>query len=204
MARYMEGGLNPNVIYGQIQPGQQTQVAQYDPVRATDVKAVGDPRGTKEQKLEQAMTVLGMVGSMVKQITGMAQDVEGVKSASLQNELLAAKLPYEKSVAAWMDAYFNRSVIPGDVEGERALWEDRKNIAFPRLNPSYLSGYRAIWQDWYNTNISEPFKKIMTGRGNLLESQIGKSEYDLEMLQSVPEEVRGLVYFLLQIIKGVR
>lgn len=212
MARYMEGGLNPNVIYGQIQPGQQTQVAQYEPARATEVKAVGDPRGTKEQKLEQAMTVLGMVGSMVKQITGMAQDVEGVKSATLQNELLAAQLPFEmwKAKTAFSgvtDPYATVGVYDADgniIGTVPSLNDWRFDVLFPRYSATRLAGSRAEWQDWYNTNISEPFKKIMTGRGNLLESQAGKSEYDLNMLNSVPEEVRGLVYFLLQIVKGFR
>ena len=199
MARYMEGGLNPNVIYGQIQPGQQSQIAQYDPVRATEVRAKGDPRGTKEQKLEQAMTVLGMVGSMVKQITGMAQDVEGVKSASLQNELLAAKLPFEKRLAE--DRYNWYAFPTFDEEGNyvRPMWFD---LLYPGVTASELAGYRADFQDYYNKNLLPKLNQIQGANVTKANAMAGQAEYNEQMLESLPPAVRPWASLFFQLVRA--
>ena len=202
MARYAEAGLNPGAIYGQISGGNQSGVAQYQPQRAESMTAVGDPRGTKEQKLQQSMDIIGTVSSMIKQISGALGDVEGVKNMDLQNQLLAAELPFKKSVAEWQDSYFNRSVDPTDVYQNYRLWQEKYNIAYPRANASALAGSRTYYQNWWNDTIAPLYQQLTGNKVALSGAQAGLAGYNQDLLNSVPAEVRGLVAFFLQMLQG--
>ena len=184
MARYMEGGLNPNVIYGQIQPGQQTQVAQYDPVRATEVRAKGDPRGTKEQKFAYAMQSLDMISNVADKILGMVSGAESVKSQTLKNDLLEAQLPMLKRLEAWKEGFwFNPDMPTPDAmePHQRAMF----NLAFPRFSASELAGYRSEFQKFYNENLLPKLEKIQGANVTKAEAQAGMSEYNEQMLEKL-------------------
>lgn len=205
MARYAEAGLNPNVIYGQINPGNQSGVASYEPQKSAGFVAKGDPRGTREQQLAQSMDILGMLGNLVKGITGMAKDVESVRNANLQNELLASQLPFEKAVANFRRGMLTQTPTEEDIaSGKKFLdWNTMFDIAFPKFESTRLSGERANWQNWFLTKLGSHIESIYEGNARKSQSQGSMSEYDFNMLNSIPENIRGIVYFLLQIFGGV-
>lgn len=202
MARYVEAGLNPNVIYGQINPGNQSGVASYEPQKSAGFIAKGDPRGTKEQKLAQSMDILSMLGNLVKGITGMAKDVESVRNADLQNELLASQLPFEKAVANYRRGML--TLVPSEEEiasGRKFLdWNAMFDIAFPKRESTRLSGARADWQEWFLDKLGSHVEKIYEGNANKVNAQAGLTQYDYEMMQTLPPAVRTVITLVFKLL----
>lgn len=198
MARYAEAGLNPGAIYGQIGNGNQSGVAQYQPQRAESMKFEGDPRGTREQKLQQAQDIIGLATGVIKQITSALGDIQGVRNMSLQNDLLSAQLPFEKAIAG-----FRRGLLTNPDPDHSLDWDKMFDIAFPKYNASQLAGSRTSYQDWWNDVIAPLYQGVMSGKSVQAQTAGQISTYNQELLNSIPAELRGIVSFVLQLVQGL-
>lgn len=199
LARYMAAGLNASMIYGQIGPGLQTNVAQYQPQRSEAFTNQAMP-GTTE-KISRVLNVISTAASVFKAASGMASDIEGVRNQNLQNQILEARLPaeqmaaqYEANLASLRNGWLYDSQNHYDEKGQLvSMGSDPVgllNVLFPDIYKGQLSRARSEYQTWWNDKIAPAYAQMMQGKGYTSEQEAAIREYNREMLESLPPAVR--------------
>lgn len=128
MARYLEAGLNPNLIYGSATPGNMSSPPQYPSVQPADYQSPYSSLGTKFQqsKLMEAqagLTEAKTQESNVKQELMQSQEALVRSNPYLNPAYINAMVTNLKSIAAIkeQEAGFKLSKTQDDVTGVR--WE---------------------------------------------------------------------------------
>lgn len=209
LARYMAAGLNPSMIYGQVSPGMQTNVASYEPPKAAAVQ--NSLPGTTE-KLGRAMSVISTIGSLFNSAANIASSIEGVKNQNLQNQILEARLPAEQMRSSYESALWNMretrfwDMLPAYDENNNLVrtgnGQDLMNILFPDIYRGAAATSKAEYQNWWNEKIAPLYEKQMSGKSLSAEEEAQIKEYNLQMLEALPPAVRPYAQLFLSLLNG--
>lgn len=205
LARYIEAGLNPALIYGQVSPGLQSSIPSYNaPRSATPQNSVP---GSAE-KISRAMNILGMVGSIASTIAGVAGNFSKVENMSLQNEILKAQLPEIQANSSWAQllARVRAQMYHDSGEFNLKTIEDYGDIAkliFPDYFRTDLAYSKSEYQNWWNEKIAPIYQSVQEGKKTSIEAEASIKAYNDQMLNSLPPAVRPIFSILMPLLQSV-
>lgn len=191
MKRYSEAGLNPLLLYGQISPGQQSAIAQY---QANRVDPSAGNVTEKEERFGRAMQSISMISSLAQ---GIADINKSVLSSELLNEQVRnAKMlnKRENWVNDMLSASWENLPVNGlDIDPAKLI----TSVLVPGLakqDSTYshidYETSRKIWQTFFNEHILPLQEDSMKMKNNML-------DYQSEMLGTMSPAMRQTMMMLL-------
>lgn len=216
MQRMKDAGLNPMLFYQQGNPGNSSSAPA---THSSNAKIT--PHQDTLARIQGVLGIIGSFNQMLSQAFGVTEQAQDVllkrnELAFSNFDIAGARQIFDgfgsrdfDKVRFRQDFDYASAFNPNSANFNPALAGFAQRLGLSGSTPrfmtaeanAYLSGKRADYQDWYNTKLAPLIENYYSGRNNIQDIRKGMLEYEKQMLDVLPPEIRAIVLPLFDYVR---